>query len=477
MKWFKKNSLISAKKTFKEPNTITLLIMMILICSALTYVLPAGVYDRVIDPSTKREIAVAGTYHFVERNPITIFELFKSIPLGFANAQSIVFFTLIIGGAFRIINATGAIEKGLSTVVKKTAGRENIIIPVLMFVFGLGGVTIGMAEEGLVFIPMIVSLCFALGYDSIVATAIVFVGSGAGYAAGMLNPYTVGVAHGLTGLPMFSGIKLRAVVFAVLIVLSIIYVMRYAKKIKLNPENSLMYGIEDHSSSNCLNSMDDSEGNMTNKQKTVLFILSIGLLIIAIGVFKFGFYMVELGAVFLMIGVASGFIGGLKPDRMVDEFVNGAKDLLYAALVIGVARSMLIVLESGRIIDTIVNGMAGLIQGLQPTISAYLIFVVQSLISIIIPSSSGQAGVTIPITAPIGDLVGLTRQTIVLTFQFADAFSNLLTPTSGVLMAVIAMNKISWKKWAKFFLPLFILWNAAALIFITVAVAINYGPF
>jgi len=187
--------------------------------------------------------------------------------------------------------------------------------------------------------------------------------------------------------------------------------------------------------------------------------------------------MVELGAIFLMIGIFSGFIGGLKPNEMVDEFVSGAKDLLYAALVIGIARSMLVVLESGNIIDTIVNGMVSVIQGLPSTLSAYLIFIVQSIISIMIPSGSGQAAVTIPVMTPIADLVGLTRQTIVLTFQFADAFSNILTPTSGYFMAALAMNKIAWKKWARFFLPLFGLWNIIAIIFIAIAVSINYGPF
>jgi len=452
--------------------------MMILICAVLTYILPAGNFERVIYENTNREVVVAGSYHSVERDPVTFFELFKSIPLGLENAKSIVFFTLIIGGAFKIINATGAIETGLASIVKSMAGKETFIIPVLMFVFGVAGVTIGIAEESLVFIPMIVALCLALGFDSITGTAIVLIGAGAGFAGGMLNPYTVGVAHGITGLPMFSGIGLRAAVFIVLITVSIIYVMRYAKKVKRTPTDSGMYELDKHSNvaENVKNTL-NTQQNLTNRQKAVLVILLIGLIVIAVGVFKFGFYMVELGAIFLMIGIFSGFIGGLKPNEMVDEFVSGAKDLLYAALVIGIARSMLVVLESGNIIDTIVNGMVSVIQGLPSTLSAYLIFIVQSIISIMIPSGSGQAAVTIPVMTPIADLVGLTRQTIVLTFQFADAFSNILTPTSGYFMAALAMNKIAWKKWARFFLPLFGLWNIIAIIFIAIAVSINYGPF
>lgn len=466
------------EKVLKEPDTIIILVVMILFCSVLTYILPAGAFDRVIDPNTSREVVVAGSYHRIERNPISLLEIFKSIPLGLQNAQSIVFFTLIIGGAFKIINATGAIESGLAHVVRGMAGKEALIVPVLMAVFGLAGVSIGIAEEALIFIPMVVPLCLALGFDSITGTAIVLVGAGAGFAGGMLNPYTVGVAHGITGLPMFSGIGFRFIVFAVLITVSIIYVMRYAKKVKLNPTVSLMYDIDRNI--NIIEKNQDvlnKQQSMTNRQKVILIILLIGIIVIAVGVFKFGFYMVELGAIFLMMGVLSGFIGGLKLNEMADKFVAGAKDLLYAGLVIGIARSVLVVLESGNIIDTVVNGLASLIIGLPPTVSAYLVFIVQSLLSVIIASGSGQAAVTIPIMAPVADLVGITRQTIVLTYQFGDAFSNLLTPTAGYFMAAIAMHNISWKKWAKFFFPLFVIWNIIAIIFITVAVSINYGPF
>lgn len=478
MKTNENDTIIKKKREMKEPNTLVLLFIMILICSALTYILPAGSFDRIIDPNTNREVVVAGTYHLVERNPISFFDIFKSIPKGMEHAQSIIFFALIIGGAFRIINATGTIERSLGAVVKKMSGRETLIIPVLMLVFSLAGATLGIAEETLVFIPMVVGLCLALGFDSLTGTAILLCGAGAGFAGGMLNPYTIGVAHGITGLPMFSGLRFRSIVFVVLVIVTIIYIMIYAEKIKKHPELSSMYEIDKVTiKKEKIEELANTQENMTNKQIGVLITLLIGMGVIVVGVLKLGFYMTELGAVFLIVGITSGFVGGLKIGQIADEFVLGAKDLLYAALIVGTARAMLVVLESGNIIDTVVNGMLSLINKFPSTLSAYLIFIIQSFVSVIIPSGSGQAAVTIPIIAPVADLVGITRQTTVLTFQFADAFSNIMTPTSGYFMAAIAMSGIAWKKWVKFFFPLFCIWNVIALIFISIAVAINLGPF
>lgn len=461
-------------KTVKAPNTLVLLCIFILIISAMTYIIPAGSFERAIDPVTGRNLVIANSYHAVESNPVTPFEIFKAIPRGMEEAGYVIFFLFIIGGAFRIFQATGAVESGIRSLVKKLDGKETIIIPVIMTIFAVGGSILGVAEEALAFMPMIVMLCIALGFDSITGAAVVLLGSAVGYAGATLNPFTVGLAQGIAGLPLFSGIEYRMICFVVIGVISILYVYRYAKKVKKNPELSSMYN-EDKK----LNlSNDTSEAShFTKRHKLVLITIVLGVGVVAYGVLKLGFYITELGALFLIIGLVSGIVGGLKVSTIADEFVLGAKDLLYACLIVGFARAMLVIMVDGNILDSIINSAALLIGNLSPGFSAIGMFVIQSMTNIIIPSGSGQAAISIPIMAPLADAIGVSRQTAVLAYQLGDAFSNVLTPTSGFFIAGITMCGISWQKWAKWLLPLFGIWCVVASILVYVSVVIDYGPF
>lgn len=459
---------------FKIPHTYALLFFLIVIVALLTYVIPAGEFERAVDPDTGRIFVVPDTYANVERSPVGFFGLFKAIPGGMEAAGYIIFFVLMIGGSFGILQATGAINAGIGAVVKKTQGKEKLIIPIIMIIFSLAGAILGAAEEMLPFYPIIISLALALGFDTITGTAMVLLGAGAGFAGAFMNPFTVGIAQGISGLPLFSGIGYRLVVYAVILSVAIIYVYRHASKVQKNPELSPTYE-QDKKQHNAFDLENLPE--FTGRHKLVLLSFLIGLAILAYGVVQLGFYITELTAMFLIIGIAAGVLGGLGINKIAEEFVNGAKELVYGALVIGLATSIMVVMREGNIIDTVIYSLASAVQNLPATLSGVGMFVVQSFINLIVPSGSGQAAVSMPIMAPMADVVGITRQSAVLAFQLGDGFSNVISPTSGYFMAALAIGGIPWDKWAKWMFPLFMIWSLIGAVLVAVSVMINYGPF
>lgn len=380
----------------------------------------------------------------------------------------------MIGGMFQIMEATGAIKNGMTLVVKKMAGKELLMIPVCMMVFGCGSAFAGNFEEFLAFIPLMLGVCLAMGFDSLVAVGIVFCSAASGYAGAMTNAFTVGVAQGIAGLPMFSGMGFRAVVFLALMAVSITYVMVYARKVKKNPQASLVYEF-DKNKERDINL--DGDVSLSTRQKLVLLTLLGVMIAMVVGIVKFGFYIDELAALFLIGGIIAGVIGGLKPGQMADEFLKGCENLLFAGVMIGLCNAALIIMEDANIMDTIIHALAGLLSGLPPTLSACGMFIVQDVFNVLVPSGSGQAAITMPLMAPLADLIGVSRQTSVLAFQLGDAFTNVMAPTGGELLAACAIAKIPWGKWAKWLFPLFILWWVVAFIALIVAVKIGYGPF
>jgi len=461
-------------KKLTMPHTYALIFIIIAIVASLTYIIPAGQFDRAKDAKTGKVFVVADSFHRVEQSPVSPFGVFKAVPKGMEEAGQIIFFVLMIGGTFGILQATGAIDAGIGAAVKSMTGREKLVIPVIMFIFSLAGAILGTAEEALPFYPIVISLALALGFDSITGTAIVLLGAGAGFAGAFLNPFTIGIAQGISGLPLFSGILYRLLCYVIILGAGIIYVYRYASKIHKNPELSPMYeeDLKRH------NSFDINNLPQFNKKhRMVMGVLVIGLAILGFGIVKLGFYITELSAMFLIIGIAAGIVGGLKMNGIAEEFINGAQAMVYGALVIGLARSIMVVMTEGSIMDTIIYSMANVVSGLPGTLSAVGMFVVQSFTNIIIPSGSGQAAVSMPIMAPMADVVGITRQTAVLAFQFGDGFSNMISPTSGYFMAALAIGGITWNKWAKWMLPLFLIWSAIGAVMVAISVLINYGPF
>jgi len=392
-----------------------------------------------------------------------------------AAAQSIVFFIFIVGGSFNVVNQTGAIEAGIGKVALSLKGKEKLLIPIIVFVFSLGGATIGMAEEAIVFVPIGVALARALGYDAITGMAMVSLGAAAGFTAGFMNPFTVGVAQGIAELPLFSGIGMRIVIWVCTLTLVIGYIYRYANKVKSDPSKSIVYELEQQEKDMTIDL--STIRKMTNKDTIVLLIFALGMCILIFGVFKFGWYITEIAAIFLAIGIFSGIASGMAIDDVAKHFIAGAKDMAMGALVVGLARGILVIMEGSLIIDTIVFGMASAISTLPKSISAVGMLLVQSFLNLIIPSGSGLAATTMPIMAPLSDVIGVTRQTAVLAYQFGDGITNSLVPTSGVLLANLSIAKIKYEEWVKFVAPLMILWTLLGCIFMIIAVATNYGPF
>lgn len=458
----------------RAPNPMLILVAIVLICAAATWFVPAGVFDRVLDPNTGKMVVDPNSFHFVEQNPIQLFDLFKAFTLGLQNSAQIIFFLFIIGGAFGVMDATGAIKCGMGNMVKKVAGKEILLIPVTMIVFGLGACFAANYEELLPFVPLLIPICIAMGFDSLTALGIVFAAAGAGYGGGCTNAFTVGVAQGIAGLPLFSGFELRLAAFIALLAVSIVYIMVYAARVKRNPAGSSMYEL-DRQRTDVIDL--DSVEPLTKRQAAVILIFVGGIVALVVGVLKFGFYIDELSAIFLVVAILTGAVGGLSPNRIVDEFVKGCGNLLFANLMIGMCSAATMIMTNANILDTIINALAGLLTGLPAVLSACGMFVVQDLINVLIPSGSGQAAVTMPIMAPLGDLLGVTRQTAVLAFQFGDSFTNVVTPTGSTIMAALAMSKIPYGKWLKFFLPLFFLWWLVACAFLIFATVTGYGPF
>lgn len=464
----------NAKKN-RVPHTYVIIFSFVILMALMTYIIPAGEYARFEDPVTGRTIVDATSYHEVEQNGVSIFSVLKSVTLGMQSAADVVFFVFIIGGAMQIIYATGAIDKGIGNLARKVRGREHLVIPIFALIFALGGATFGVSDEIVIFAPLGVALAQALGYDALTGLAMIALGAAAGFNAGFMNPFTIGVAQSFAELPIYSGIKFRIIVFLVLLPITILYIMRYAKKVKGNPQLSYV--------KDCLCEKEKIKIDFDNLPKiniqdtAVLLTVLIGIGYMIYGVLVCGWYIDEMAAIFLAIGIISGFIGKMGPSRIANEFVEGAKSIAFGALISGVARGILVVMQDGMIVDSVIHGLSLLVTQLPKSISVLGMYVFQIIVNFFIPSSTGQAATVMPIMIPLADVVGITRQTAVLSFQFGDGFSNSIIPTSGVLMSYLAAARIPYEKWVKFVWPIMLIWIGTGAVFLVIANGINYGPF
>lgn len=461
------------KKKKQFPHVYVILLTVVVFCAILTYFVPAGQYDRV-ENADGRLVVDPSSYHQVESTPVGLFDVLNSVPKGMADTAQIIFFIFIVGGAFGVVNATGAFEAGIGKITKTMAGKEKLIIPIVMFVFSLGGAVFGMAEETLPFIPIMVTLSIALGFDSLTGVAIVLAGAGAGFSGAFMNPFTIGVAQGISGLPLFSGMGFRIVVYVVMVSITIGMVYMYASRIKKNPEKSIMYEFDKTREDVLdLNEIKD----MTNSHKYVLVAVAVTIGLLVFGVIKYGWYIQEISGLFLGMAIVVAIAGKLGLNGFAEELVKGMSELAGGALVVGFARAILVVLTDSNLIDTLLYVTSDMVSSLPSSLTAIGIYIFQCILSYVIPSGGGQAAVSMPIMAPLADLVGVTRQTAVLAYQFGDGISNIFTPTSGYFMAGLAMAKVPWNKWAKWFLPIIGVQYVLGAIFIIIANIMQLGPF
>ena len=464
------------KKSLEGINPMLFLVVVMIIVVIASYLVPAGSFERVYDAAVDRDIVVPGSFQYTEQNPIGFFDLMMSLTLGIQNASYIIAFLLIIGGMFAIMDGTGAINAGLANVVRATRGTELIMIPVLMTVFGLMSCFCANFEEFLAFVPLILAVSLSMGFDSMTAMGIVFGSVAAGYGGAATNAFTVGVAQSIAGLPMFSGMTLRLVLFVALLLVSMAYVMWHANRVKKHPEKSPCRTADLENAKKYVLDVENI-APLTGRQKLVLVVLLLAILWTIYGVLVHGYYIDELAAVFLTAGVVAGLLGGSRPSRICDDFLKGAANMLAPCMMIGMANAVVLMMTDAGIIDTIIYALSNLLLGLPSALLAIGMFLVQTLFNLVVPSGSGQAAITMPLMAPLADMVGVTRQTAVLAYQLGSTFTDLIGPTSGEILVAGAMCGIAYPKWFKWLLPLFCLWCLVAFGFLTYATVTGYGPF
>lgn len=458
---------------FKVPHTLVIISAIILLVAVATYLVPGGAYEKIVNEAGKT-VVVDGSFKYVESKPQGVFDVLQAPIQGIIEGAEIIAFLFIVGGAFNIITKTKAIDFGIMRIVNVFKGKEIFIIPIIFFMFSLGGAVFGMTEEAIPFIAMMIPLTLVLGYDSIVAVAITYLACNTGFAAAMLNPFNVGIAQSIAEIPMYSGIEYRTLIWLVSTLVTIGFIMIYANKIKKNPKLSPVYESDQKKRQN-LTDFESQDDQFLLSHKIILLLIALCMGTIVWGVLAKGFWIPQIAAVFLVTGLLAGIVGKLSLDEMADAFILGAKDMIGAAIMLGFARSIVILAENAGIIDTILFHLAQVLGSISGMLASYLMLPVQMFINFFISSGSGQAALTMPILAPLGDLIGISRQLTVLIFQLGDGFSNAMFPTSGILIACIGVAGIPYAKWLKWILPLQGVLFALGIAFITIAQVIGWS--
>ena len=460
------------KIKLKVPHVYILLLTIIAIFAVLSYIIPAGSFE--MQTIGEREVIDASTFSYVDSTPVTLMQFLTAVPRGMQESAQIIFLVFIVGGAFAVLQETKAIEAGLGRVIKALKGKIIFMVPVMMVIFALASAAFGMAEECMIFIPVFIAILIAAGYDSITGMAVVLVSQGIGFAGAFANPFTVQVSQGIAELPILSGMWYRLLILAVLLVVGIAFVMRYASKVHKNPQLSSVYDI-DLQRDDKIDIENLPEFGVTQKASLLVFFAT--LVILLVGTLKLGWWLDEITGVFVGMAICLAIFSRMGLNRFATVFGQGMADIAIGALVVGFARGILVVMTDANILNTILHGAAVALGHLPVAISAAGMYVFQCLLNFLVPSGSGQAAMSMPIMAPLGDMVGVTRQTACIAFQIGDGLSNIFTPTSGALIAGLALAKVPWSKWAKWMLPLLGIEYLVGLIFVVVAQAIGLGPF
>lgn len=466
------------KNKFKLPHTLVILFGIVILAWVLSNLLPSGSFQRVENTAGRSQV-VPGSFQLTsDTQPLSPLSILTAIPKGFSGAHEIIFFVFIIGGAFAVLRATGAVDAALGVILRRWGGRPFWLVAGGTALFAIGSSTIGFGEEYFPFVPVLITLALALGYDRITAVGIIMVGYGVGYGAALINPFTVLIAQDIAGLQPASGLWYRIVLLAVFLPIGIHHIWSYARKVGRDPAASLvadasaLEGVSISSGGNGEAGADHPP--MTNTHKLVLAAVAISQVVLVYGLSQWHWYLVEMEAVFICLTVIIAVIARISPNHTAIEFGEGAASLTSVALLIGVARGIQVVLNEGGIVDTMVHGISLPLKELPGAISAVGMFFVQSLANFFIPSGSGQAFVTMPIMAPLADLVGVSRQVAVLAFQFGDGFSNILVPTQAVIVGALAIAGVPYNRWLRFILPFILKIFIVGSIALALAVLIGY---
>ena len=452
----------------KVPHTLVLLYGMILLAYGLTFLLPAGQFETEL--SHGHEVVVPGTYALLpESENLPLTALLTVIPRGLADAQGIIFFVFIIGGALAVIRATGALDAALARVLNRFGGQPAVLILMGMLAFAIGSSTIGMAEEYIPLVAILITLCVGMRLDTVAALGIMVVGYGIGYGTAVMNPFTVLVAQEVAGLEPVSGLGFRLAMFLPFFALGYLHVLRYARKVRRDPASSLVADVPEAQPP-----APPETGPITARQRLVLLATLSALILSVWGIKKYQWYFVELGAIFFALAIVAGLINRSSLDDMARQFTAGAGELVGTALLIGFARAIEITLSDGQVLHTIVHGLSQPLQALGTELSAVGMLFIQSILNFFVPSGSGQAYVTMPIMAPISDILGISRQIAVLAYQMGDGFMNMIVPTNAVLMGILGICGIPYGRWFRFIWPLILQLLVMGSITLVIAVLTGY---
>ncbi|MCE5032754.1 MULTISPECIES: YfcC family protein [Staphylococcus] len=460
---------IFKKITFKTPHTYALLLFIIVVASLLTYLIPAGEYAR--EKKDGQTLVISGSYQEVSQHGVSFFDIFRAIPEGLQSGAEIVFYIFLVGGAFGIVHKTGAFENGVNKAMNTLGSYKVLMIPLTMTIFSILGFSIGLAEETIIFVPIGIIIARTLGYDALTGAAMVILGAASGFIGGMLNPFTVGVAQSVAELPLFSGWGLRSIIYIFVLLAAITTVMIYARKVKQDMSKSIVYELEKVEGQST-EAMDTPR--FTKRQKVGLLLIVAAIVLNVFGIFNYGWSFNEMSANFLLAGLLAGVIGGLGVNGTFEAMIEGMKDILFGAMIVGFAKGIIVILENGQVIDTIVHGMTTLLTDVPSSAVIIAMFILQFFLNFFIPSGSGQALTTMPLMVPISDLLHINRQITVLAFQYGDSISNVLFPTSAILMGALAVGKISYTQWLKFAWKLILVWVIICCIGMSIALIIGY---
>lgn len=504
----------------KIPHTYVIVFSIVVLCAVLTWIVPGGAFARetVNVNGIDRSVVVPGSFHYIEKNPQT-WQVFSALFEGFVDKADIIVFILIIGGAFWIMNESKAIDVAIGSVLRFTKrignrgviraiGADNLIFIVIMTVFSFFGAVFGMSEETIAFTVIFVPLAVSMGYDSIVGVSLCFVAAALGFAGAFLNPFTIGIAQGLSDLPLFSGLGYRLVMWVIISIVGFTYILLYVRKIRKDPKKSPVHDDDDywrrlHSETGLkieyhtpasawvtwviltavmvifavffpVSSLSFGEsqlkvpavpvlagmfaitGWLTLRKSVHFFIINLLLftiLFLITGVMGYGWYIMEIATLFFAMGLASGIAMSYDANRITKLFLEGVRDIQSAALIVGLAGGIIIILENGNIIDTLLFKLSETISGAGKMASVSMMYITQTVINLFMPSGSAKAALTMPMMSQFSDLIGVSRQATVVAFQLGDGFTNMITPTSGVLLGVLSVAKIPYEKWFRWVLP------------------------
>ena len=475
-------------RSIKIPHVFALLTGVILACSLLTYIMPSGTYERAERQvgDLTRNMVVPGSFSKLPKHisgtgilvgddvegkasPVSVLEFLTSIPRGMESAADIIFFIFVIGGVFGILQKTGMITAVIQRLVRQFGSSGPLLTVILMTVISIGGSTLGMGEEFIPLVPIFLYVSKKLGYDRIYGLAIVMLAADIGFAAATTNPFTIQIAQGIAEVPLGSGIGFRLVFYFSCLAVTLQYVLAYGARIRLDPSASIM-GNDDF----VLSSFDVE--NIELNRSHIWIVISSAVIFIGIlwAVQSQGWWLAEMAGGFILIGLVAAMISGLSINESARAFTKGAEEMVVAALVVGFAKGISVVLEDGMIMDSLIFYAASALENVNNVFAAEGMLVFQTILNFFIPSGSGQAATTMPLMAPLADVLGLSRQTAVLAFTCGDGFSNTIIPTSGVLMAMLALAGIPYNKWLKFMWPLFLRLMLISAIFLAIAVWIGY---